>query len=201
VANLEQHDEEVGKLPVAEQVPAGLSAKGAARRRFAKAGTGASAGVILTLASQPGMATGLVCSSPSGMLSGNLSRTSNSGAACSGCKPDYWQAHHWAWRGCADGTSQFCYTFLPGQRCGTLIRYSCFDIVDPTKVPNGVDRDVAMHVMATLLNIRSRKIGFLTENQLLGIWNSYAKDGTYTPSVGVTWNGAKIVEYLKSTMI
>jgi hypothetical protein len=199
VANLEHPDGE-GKLPVANDIPAGMSAKGAARRRFAKAGAGASAGAILTLASQPAMAT-LVCTSPSGAISGNLSKH-NQAVACAGLSPGYWKTHHNAWRGAyTNGTSLYKLTFPTTSRCSQLNVYSCFDIVDPIKVTNGHDPDnVAMHIMATLLNVRSKRIGFLTENQVLGIWNAYAATGTYKPTAGVTWNGYQIVNYLKSTM-
>lgn len=199
MANLNQPDEEVGKLPVAEHVPAGMTAKGAARRRFAKAGVGAG-GVILTLASQPAMAT-QVCLSPSAACSGNLSKHNNS-IACTGVSPGYWKTHHWAWKGAGtNGTALFRLTFPTTSRCTALSPYSCFDIVDPIKVANGADPDnVAMHIMATLLNVRSKRISFLTEAQVIGIWNSFAATGTYKPTLGVTWNGYQIVAYLKSTM-
>jgi hypothetical protein len=177
-----------------------MSAKGAARRRFAKAGAGASAGAILTLASQPAMAT-LVCTSPSGFMSGNLSRHNDS-LACAGVSPGYWKNHHDAWRAAGtNGLSKFHLTFPTTSRCVQLNVYSCFDIVDPDKVKNGDDpNNVAMHIMATLLNVRSGRIGFLTVNQVMAIWNSFAASGTYKPTAGVTWNGTQIVNYLTSTM-
>lgn len=198
VANLEHPGE--GKLPATSDIPAGLSASGAARRRFARAGAGASAGAIITLASQPAMAT-LVCTSPSGAISGNLSRH-NQNQACAGVSPGYWKTHHSAWRGAFTiGTSLFWKTFPTTSRCSQLNVYTCFDIVDPIKVKNGDDPDnVAMHIMATLLNVRSKRIGFLTEAQVMGIWNSYAATGTYKPTSTITWNGAQIVSYLTSTM-
>jgi hypothetical protein len=199
VANLEHPDGE-GKLPVTNDISAGMSAKGAARRRFAKAGAGASAGAILTLASQPAMAT-LVCTSASGAVSGNLSRH-NQSVACAGLSPGYWKTHHSAWRGAyTNGQSLYKLTFPTTSRCSQLNVYTCFDIVDPIKVTNGHDpNNVAMHIMATLLNVRSRRIGFLTENQVLAIWNSYAATGIYKPTSTVTWGGAQIVAYLTSTM-
>ena len=201
MANLNTPDDEVGKLPVAEHVPAGMTARGAARRRFAKAGMGASGGVLLTLASQPAMATSLVCTSPSGACSGNLSKH-NTSVACAGVSPGYWKTHHWAWNGAlTNGSSLYHLTFPTTSRCAVLNAYSCFDIVDPIKVTNGADPDnVAMHIMATLLNVRSKRIGFLTESQVMAIWNSFAATGTYKPTSTVTWNGYQIVNYLKSTM-
>lgn len=199
MANLEQPEGD-GKLPADKDISAGMSAKGAARRRFARAGAGASAGAILTLASQPAMAT-LVCTSPSGAISGNLSKH-NQATSCNGVSPGYWKGHPNAWKGAGtNGGSKFYLTFPTTSRCSQLNVYSCFDIVDSTKVTNGDDPDnVAMHIMATLLNVRSNRIGFLTENQVRAIWNSYAATGTYQPTAGVTWNGWQIVNYLKSTM-
>jgi hypothetical protein len=198
VANLENPGE--GKLPATSDIPAGLSARGAARRRFARAGAGASAGAIITLASQPAMAT-LVCTSPSAAISGNLSKH-NQTLACNGLSPGYWKNHHSAWRSAyTNGTSLFKLTFPTTSRCSQLNVYSCFDIVDPTKVINGHDpQNVAMHIMATLLNVRSKKIGFLTEAQVLAIWNSFAATGAYKPTSTIAWNGTQIVNYLKSTM-
>lgn len=200
VTNEKHTDAEGSTLPVPGDIPAGMTASGAQRRRFAKAGAGASAGVLLTLASQPAMAT--VCTSPSGTVSGNSSRKTGT-VACVGRSPGYWKTHHYAWRGAGtNGDALFRLTFYCGGRSAALAKYTCFDIVDPTRVTNGEDpHNVAMHIMATLLNVRSRKIGFLTEAQVLAIWYSFAQKGTYTPTIGVLWDGAKIVSYLKSTMI
>lgn len=200
MANLNQPDEAAGKLPVSEHVPAGISAKGAARRRFAKAGMGASGGVLLTLASQPAMAA-LVCTSPSGALSGNLSKH-NTAVACEGVSPGFWKNQHWAWQSAlTNGDAKFNLTFPTTARCSALDAYTCFDIVDPGVVANGDDpNNVAMHIMATLLNVRSKRIGFLNESQVMGIWNSYAATGAYKPTSTVTWSGAQIVAYLTSTM-
>jgi hypothetical protein len=198
VANLNQPDEEAGKPSEAGHIPA-ISAKGAARRRFAKAGIGASGGVLLTLASQPAMAT-LVCTSPSGACSGNLSKHGNT-AACAGVKPDYWKDHHLAWNGAGtNGNSAFHSTFQTTWRCSALNSYTCFDVIDPDRCGNADPYGVARHIMATLLNVRSGKIGFLTEGQVMEIWNEYANSGVYKPTATVTWNASQIVAYLSSTM-
>lgn len=200
MANQNQPDAEAGKLSVPEHGPAPISAKGAARRRFAKAGMGASGGVLLTLASQPAMAA-LVCTSPSGALSGNLSRHDNA-VACEGLSPGFWKNHHEAWQGAlTNGEAKFSAQFPTTSRCAALNTYTCFDIVDPDKVVNGADaNNVAMHMMATLLNVRSKRISFLNESQVMAIWNSYAATGGYKPTSTVTWGGSEIVAYLTSTM-
>lgn len=200
MANTEQQQGTEGSAPVSEHVAAGLSAKGASRRRFARAGAGAS-GVILTLTSQPGMAS-LVCASPSGSLSGTYASHHNKSEKCCGVSPGYWKTHHSEWPGGDTfGNSLFKLTFPCSSTTALLKTSTCFDVVDPQAVPKGADPDnVAMHIMATLLNVRSGKITFLTELQVKAIWQSYATTGTYTPSAGVTWNGAQIVAYLTSTM-
>lgn len=200
MANLNQPDEEAGKLPEPEHVPAGMSAKGASRRRFTKAAS-VGGGVILTLASQPAMATAKTCTSPSGACSSNLSKHDHT-VACVGCKPDYWCGNHSAWNGAGtNGDAKFKLTFPTTWRCRNLDTYTCFQIVDPTKISNGGNAgDVATHIMATLLNVRSKRIGFLTESQVLGIWNSYAATGVYKPTSTVTWDASQIVTYLQSTM-
>jgi hypothetical protein len=201
VSNQRPTDAEGGAVPAAADLPAAMTPSGASRRRFAKSGAGVSAGVLLTLASQPAMAT--VCTSPSGTTSAASSRKTGTASACVGRSPGYWKTHHWAWKSAGtNGDALFKSTFYCGGRCSALTKYTCFAIVDPTKVTNGDDPDnVAMHIMATLLNVRSGKISFLTVNQVVAIWYSYASTGTYKPTVGVTWDGAKIVSYLKSTMI
>jgi hypothetical protein len=66
-----------------------LSAQGASRRRFTRAGAAAS-GVLLTLHSQPGMAA-TVCAGPSGFQSGLISARPNDPGACAGRSPGYWK--------------------------------------------------------------------------------------------------------------
>jgi hypothetical protein len=202
VANEDQHDLEPGAPDSAEELRPGISAQGAARRRFAKAGLGAS-GVIMTLASQPGMATN-VCRPPSGFLSGTWA-SNHPTNTCFGRSPGYWKNHHDQWKtSCrTDGTTLFRSLFSctgPGSR---LQAYKLFDIVDPTKVANGADRNnVAMHIVAALLNARANKVSVLPEERVREIWSEYVRTSYYTPSAGAKkWNGAEIVTYLKSTMI
>jgi hypothetical protein len=203
VAKLQQPDEEGSKLPAIDVAPAEMGASGAGRRRFAKAGMGASAGVIMTLASQPAMATTALCKSMSGAQSGNTSFHSDHLVPCDGVSPGYWKEHIEAWPSAwTNPDAKFSAVFTTKSTlCSGLSAYTCFQVCDPKAVANGADPDnVAMHVMATLLNVRSKRIGFLTESQVLLLWNSYARTGTYQPTVGVTWDGYKIVEYLKKTM-
>lgn len=211
MANLQQPEDGGSTLPADDNLPAGMTAKGAGRRRFAAASAGASAGVILTLTSQPGMAAQM-CLSPSAKLSGNTSHAHELQVPCEGRSAGFWSSHLEAWPAAQTSPDTlFGAIFTTGTYRTTLLTpYTCMQVLQPQDVKLAkkggfatVDPDpdnVAMHIMATLLNVRSGRIGFLTENQVTGMWNSYAATGTYQPTVGVTWDGAKIVEYLKQTM-
>lgn len=183
---------------------AGLGAKGAARRRFAKTGAGVS-GVILTLASQPGMAS-QVCATPSGFLSGIGHNSHAPTATCAGRSPGYWKNNHDAWQLQAhtDGSVPCGSVFRCEGYTSGLKDYALFDVVDPTKITDHstVDPDnVGMHLVATLLNVRAGIITVLDETRVLSIWTEYDSTHHYTPSAGATpWNGAQIVTYLTSTM-
>jgi hypothetical protein len=202
VANEDQHELEPGAPDSAAQLPPGISAQGAARRRFARAGLGAS-GVIMTLVSQPGMAT-TVCRPPSGFLSGTWA-SHNPTVTCNGRSPGYWNTHHDQWKSACrtDGTTLFRSLFSCSGHVSVLQAYTLFDIVDPTKVARGADRNnVAMHIVAALLNARADKVSVLPETRVREIWNEYSSTGYYTPSAGEKkWDGVDIVKYLKSTMI
>lgn len=195
MANLEHPDNEAG-LP-AVQAPSDLGAKGASRRRFAKTSAGV-AGVLATLGSRSAMAK--QCLTPSAYCSGNTSHQNQ--VSSTGLSPGYWKNHPYAWGSAATNySSKFSATFPLTGRCLALAPCSCMDVLNPQKVPAGADpNNVAMHIMATLLNVRSKRITFLTEPQVKKIWSDYSFDGTYSPVKGKVWNGAQIVEYLFSTM-
>src|SRR5690606_27745011 len=77
------------------------------RRRFGKSGL-AVTGVLATLASRPVLGTDLVCKSPSGFLSGNLS-THGPAPVCAGRSPGYWKNHKWPIPN--RETAKFCHVF------------------------------------------------------------------------------------------
>jgi hypothetical protein len=203
VATQQPEDRDTGKGVAPDAAPTAISASGLSRRRFGKAGAGVSAGVIMTLVSQPGMAQTALCVSASGAASANLSTHSDHLVPCQGVSAGFWKNHPEAWAAANTKTdTKFSAVFTTRtSRTAPLNTYSCIEVCDPSVVANGADPDnVAMHTMATLLNVRSGRIGFLTENQVLAIWNSYAQNGMYQPTVGITWSGAQIVDYLKKTM-
>lgn len=203
MATQQPEDGDTGKGGAPDATPTEISASGLSRRRFGKAGAGVSAGVLMTLVSQPAMAQTALCVSASGAASANLSTHSDHLVACQGLSAGFWKSHPEAWPSANTKTdAKFSALFTTRTtRTAPLKAYSCIDVCDPTVVANGSDPDnVAMHIMATLLNVRSGRIGFLTEIQVLAIWNSYAHGGAYQPTVGITWSGAQIVDYLKKTM-
>ena len=91
MSNHEQQDANAG-APSAPLNSAGLTPKGASRRRIAGLGV---SGVVLTVASNHAMAA-LVCKSPSGALSGKLV-SQQPGLTCTGAKPETWASPLVSW--------------------------------------------------------------------------------------------------------
>jgi hypothetical protein len=173
---------------------ADLSPEGAARRRFTRAGVAAS-GVLLTLHSQPGMAVE-VCTTPSGYLSGGLQSFRGPPPTCAGRSPGYWKTHSWP-RGTDKAqayTRIFSCNGLNSKSYGSITQGA---ILDPQKFDkNGIGR----HLVACYLNVQAGLSTFQTVPMLQRIWLEYQAKGYYTPTAGVRWDGAKIVEYLQGTM-
>jgi hypothetical protein len=189
VSNEQQHDDSAA--------PATLSPAGASRRRFARAGAAAS-GVLLTLHSQPGMATA-VCTTPSGFLSGALrSAHTNDQVTCVGVTSGYWKTHYpWTGSGCTSST-KFSAIFPCTRAMNTTYGgISCMGILTPQSWDkNGLGRQL----MSAYLNVKTGKSSFQTVPMLLAIWNEWVKHGYYTPTSGVKWDSAAIANYLSLTM-
>lgn len=195
--DIEQQNGAADKPSTTDPVAAGMSAKGLARRRFGKAGAGAS-GVLLTLVSQPGMAAE-ICKAPSGSLSGGLKSHTGPAVACSGLSPGYWKNHS-GWPSGAETTTLFSSVFYCAglnkntygsttTTLGMILEHQSFDT-----------SNLGMHMCATYLNIQSGRIGFLTVPQLTQIWYDWQQYGYYSPTAGVKWDAARIVTYLTGTM-
>jgi hypothetical protein len=201
VANEDQYDGESGVPAAPPASPAPLGARGAARRRFTRAGLGAS-GVILTLTSQPGMATGMKCSSASGFQSGVAVANSHAAHYCDGLKPRKWKEWPGGWLRTGIGHhAKYGELFHCGGRADKLGEMTCFEVLDPPWSKRGLDGDeVAMHCMAALLNARSGRVTLLPETKVYEIWNQYARTGFFSPRPKVYWSGREITQYLSSTM-
>ncbi|RJG23245.1 hypothetical protein [Massilia cavernae] len=174
------------------QPAASISSRGAARRRFARAGLGVS-GALVTITSRATM-TCEICKPPSGSLSGGLTSHHGPPPVCEGRSPGYWQTHsYWP----CSPTITFGSIFSCAQ---SSKYYNCSikDILDPKQW----DKDaIGRHMVATYLNIISGKISFLTVIQLQNIWNDLYRRGYYNPTAGVKWYAADVVTYLKGTML
>lgn len=201
MANQDQHALPPGPPESAQQIPPGMSPQGAARRRFARAGMGAS-GVIMTLASAPGMAT-TVCRPASGFLSGTWASNHPKALWCYGAKPVDWCANQdkWITYGRTDPAKKFYNVFTCTANTSALKYYTLFQIVSGNC--GTADRnEVAKYIISALLNARAGTTPVLDEARVFQIWNEYNQKLTYTPNAGAkAWGGAEIVNYLKSTMV
>lgn len=191
-----------GAAPQPGVTDAGLGARGASRRRFARAGAGAT-GVLLTLASHPGMACS-VNVGPSGYQSAVTAakkgmKVSNAPNAYSaGLPPRYWAAGY-GWP--CSTELPFYKVFSCAQRNSTIATAT---LLTHCKGRTGVSGDkakIAQLLVAAYLNVSKRRSPFLKMEHLQAIWNEYELKGHYLPMAGVTpWNPADIVTYLSGTM-
>lgn len=192
-----------------EAAPVQLDAKGIARRRFTRASAGAT-GVILTLHSQPGMATfgKSVCISPSGFMSMQPGASARPQHSCSANRSHgYWKTHASAWKTQAgiDPNAKFGRLFLCTGRYAGLSNVTLMQVIDPSSTIKAIDRNnVAMQSVAALLNARAARFtgigSVLPEERVMDIWNQFVTQGYYAPAKGATpWSGAVIAAYLEST--
>lgn len=186
-----EHQDGAAEVPAAPAANPQLTPKGAARRRVAGIGL---SGVVMTVASNNAMA-GLVCKSPSGALSGNLQSNAPANVTCKGVSPGYWKKHAYAWPSEVKTGNKFA-TIFP---CvGPLSNVSCMQILSKQQADKN---NVAMHLMATYLNVCSGRISFLTRAAVKDMWAQYSVYGSYKPAGSdKTWNGSQLVDYLSSTM-
>lgn len=190
-----------------------LDERGAARRRFTRAGVGA-AGVILTLKSQPGMAGTAVCTTPSGFVSvaaaGNrmLSHHPQTNACDYNRAHGFWKNHEDVWLRFTgvDSNTQFGKVFPASGRTSELSEYTLYQIVkrDDHAIKRADANNVALHTVTAFLNARAARnsggVSILPEDVVLRIWTDYANTGVYVPTAGAQpWDGAQIAAYLEST--
>jgi hypothetical protein len=189
MANHEQQDGSEATPVAAPAIPP-LTPRGASRRRIAGLGV---SGVLMTVASNHAMA-GLVCKSPSGALSGNLN-SHRPNVTCNGVSPGYWKTHPSSWPSEVKTSDAFSKYFTCWNALSTM---SCMKVLSKQTADKNA---VAMHIMATYLNVCSGRITFLTRQKVIDIWAKYNRDGTYTPADGaLPWSGKQLVDYLASTM-
>ncbi|MFB9243769.1 hypothetical protein IV454_08860 [Massilia antarctica] len=201
------------------QPQASLSATGSARRRFTRTGLGVS-GVLMTLASQPGMAAN-TCASPSGSLSNGLqsSHKPDNPVTCGGNSPGFYKNNPSGWPASPAATSSrtFKDIFPVNANQTALGNLTLMEVFNtngggkhaiggkgPFKSEDIDPHNVASHVLAAYLNILTGRSTVLTEAQLRNIWREYqttggGKLGYYAPTAGVKWYGDDIVAYLTTT--
>ncbi|MFC5552266.1 hypothetical protein [Massilia aerilata] len=207
MATEDPHASENGKLSAdtgIEQVQFAtsdpLSVKGKARRRFARAGAGAT-GVLLTLHSQPGMACTFCGVSMSAAVSAVgkqkttavMSHQARS-PVCYGKLPREWTTMSWP-KGCASGD-----LFRKHFSCSSRSPYynvTCKSIMagsskDPSRM--------AQYILAAYLNVLSNRVNFLTVGSLQELWIEWSTKGYYAPMAGQRWYTNDIVGYLYGTM-
>lgn len=165
------------------------------RRRFGKAGL-ATSGVLATLAARPVLGDP-VCKTPSGFLSGNLSRPGSS--VCQGRSPGYWKTHE-GWPIPNRTTSKFSSVYSVPK----VSNVSAFKTVTLLAILDHQDYDtynLGMHLSAAYLNLMAGWTPFLTLERLQAMWNECRNNGYFAPVAGVKWSPDQVVDYLKSTMI
>ena len=181
--------------------PLSLSQRGATRRRLAKAGIGA-VGVLSTLESRATMSP-MMCKSPSGALSGGLSSHYGPAPVCNGLSPGYWKNHSQSWP--ISTTTWFADVFyVSGNRSYCTIKAKntsllCSTMMNMLSHQTFDKYNLAMHAVATYLNIRSGKINFLSVETLLNMWYEVQTKGYYSPTAGVKWNAEQVKNYLQAT--
>jgi hypothetical protein len=193
VASEDQHNDN-------SAAPPSLSKRGVARRRLAKAGVGA-AGVLWTLESQAAM-TPLLCKSPSGALSGGLNSHYGPAPTCNGPSPGYWKTHD-GWP-CARDTRFAAVFHVPGDMNScepnkAATSYLCATFGDLISPQSYDTYNLAMHVVATYLNILSGRISFLSVETLKNMWYEVATTNRYSPTANVYWTPEQVKRYLRAT--
>ncbi|MDB5960856.1 MAG: hypothetical protein JWP59_2150 [Massilia sp.] len=205
--SLEQSNDDGSTPTVRTESGEVLSAKGNARRRFTRQAGAGTAGVLLTLASQPGMATNMAkCQAPSRQMSlmhGGSPRA-NDGVACSPANPVVWSHPNCSWPVSKTACMR---DVLP---CGssTYGTYKLMDIVSQgCNYSTGTMSDLSGNPMAdfgralvtTYLNVASGKIGFLNQESVVSMYVAMTTTMQYRVDATTVWNMADLTAYLKKT--
>jgi len=217
--NVDMEDQEGRSAPAneaqetqAQAVPDApqLDAHGASRRRFTRAGAGA-AGVILTLHSQPGMATyghyGGVCASPSGFMSIKTASHNPQNSCSNNRSFVFWRDNWKSWKSrCGvHPETRFADVLSPRNSYAGLKHFTLLQILQQTKEVRAIDRSyVALQIVTALLNARaSEKSGIpsvLPEDKVVDIWDEFTIKGSYTPKGSAKpWTGLQLSAYLQTT--
>jgi len=162
------------------------------RRRFGKSGLAAT-GVLATLASRPVLGCD-VCKSPSGFLSGNLSRNDKP-QVCAGRSPGYWK-NKTSWPIPNRSTVKFSSVFT----CKSGSPYKTVTMLTLLSPQSYDKNNLGMHLVAAYLNVKQGWSPFLTVERLNSMFTELQSKGYFTPTAGVKWTAAQVVDYLSRTM-
>ena len=195
----------------AAAAPGQLDARGASRRRFTRAGAGA-AGVILTLYSQPGMASSAnraeTCTTPSGFMSIKGSSHDPNNTCSNNRSAAYWKANPGAWKARAGVVPETLFGDVlraqgayEGLKTVTLLQ-----VLERPDAVAAIDTSfVASQAVTALLNARSARLAgtpsVLPEETVVTIWDEFALKNSYRPSRSARpWTGAEIAAYVQTTV-
>jgi hypothetical protein len=181
------------QAPPPAGVPA-LSPAGQARRRLATAGVAAS-GVLLTVASQPGMACD-ICRSPSGFLSGALQSQQVPKTVCSGRSPSYWKRSA-NWPNHLAKTTKFSALFPCNSAFGSYKNATLQQMLSGQSFDN---QKIGQYLVAAHLNVLAKLSSFQNLPMLQNIWKEFQARGYYAPVAGKRWYAYDIAFYLSGTM-
>ena len=173
-------DKNQAASPDGAKAPAALSAKGAGRRRF---GLGAS-GVIATLASKSGMATGLYCGPVSGWHSAS-SRVKTDVSGCMGYSQGYWKKPDRPWPSGVSRTQKFSSIF-PGS-VGGVQDWTLGQLVDGTASDD--TWNLRCEFVVAYLNAVQKLNQYPSESDLKAIWSNYLMN---YPNYRIVSNGELI---------
>lgn len=212
--------EETGRQPQNGAVTTPPQVRNPSRRRFTRAGVGASA-VILTLTSRSALAQ-VACKSPSGFASANLSQHNAESVACDGITAERWLDPNRQWPIAREtrfvdifgssslmfrtGAPQKFYDAFPSRvdkkdvPPGQAAKSSSLDEATLYEALNGTETPVVVKfIIAAYLNFRDGLNAYPTDLQSIAIFKEWQSVGFYTPSAGIKWTENDIINYLGST--
>lgn len=170
-----------------------MNARGAKRRRLAKAGIGA-AGILWTLESRATMTTGPRCVAPSAAaMSGGNSNYADKNSHCGAQGPDYWCKISYYWpcsRNITFGELFHCRGGNDG-----FGKLKLVDILGKDEYRNHVGRELAN----AFLNVLTGKLYVISTQTLTKMWNDLQSKGYYSPKRRVQWTAHDVRDYLEAT--
>lgn len=189
-----------GGLPPGGAVPGAASdapqmpARGAARRRLAKAGLGA-AGVLWTLESRATLRkTGFVCESPSAYNSAGLNSNEATEQRCVPLSPTIWCFVQYAWP-CSKG-KLFREVFACNDRRFKDTYYK--DTLLEVMTAKYDQYNIGRHLATAYLNVLSKRIDFLDVPTLQRMWRELKETGQFKVSANEYWTVLQVRNYLAS---